>query len=97
MMSKHTPGPWFCERSKDSWFIRPSLDAPAVTQATVAVTMSGVYDLETTKANVALICAAPALLEACESALAMVEYHPDMFGAEQVLRAAIVAARGEPE
>ena len=79
-MSKHTPGPWHADHEEAPTAIRAK-DGPAICH---------VYDSQ----NVALIAAAPYMLEALDE----IQHMPGIAGhARNLARAGIIKAKGETE
>ena len=77
MSAKHTPGPWTIDEQVHIRAPHPN-HAPGISIA--RMTCFGSHDVHMSKeANARLICAAPDLLSACHSALALLE-NPDADG-----------------
>ena len=90
----HTPGPWRYRGSLGPQS-NPHLLGPHVIESATGIQIAILngWRSELSEANASLIAAAPALLEALETAFAMrVTNHPEW---EAKARAAIKAAKGE--
>lgn len=101
MTTEHTPGPFFCDEGKGSWFIRTAPDAPAIAQCVLLV-FGPTWNqraYEETQANARLFTAAPDLLAACEAELRvydgmdMATLMPKTIARIEALRAAVAKAR----
>lgn len=85
-MSKHTPGPWHIDGSKQ--------EGLTVRNGQAAVAVIPGYGVGQRMEDARLIAAAPELLEALKFAQSIIG-HPDDVGS-QMIAAAITKATGEP-
>ncbi len=91
-MSKHTPGPWFCENGDNRWTIWDDEGMACICDVHAGI------EPDPSEANARLIAAAPDLLAACEAlarsfdAVTYAAWTPEMHAAV----AAIAKAKGEP-
>lgn len=110
MSSKHTPGPWYAGRPDmqtvvdgvgSKWIYGPE-DSGVGGYVAVASGLAS-DDWGVIMANACLIAAAPDLLEACEAALANLDYLREQWGFHASremtgkLRAAVAKANGETD
>jgi hypothetical protein len=92
-MSKHTPGPWSNMGAHVlASMVSTTLQSGRRVRFRVAALKDG--DIDTVKANTALIAAAPDLLAALHAAAKMLEFHDAKCKALKLARAAIAKAEG---
>lgn len=103
--SRHTPGPWKLSNDAQGPCIvmHPTLEGVAIASLTnIHEPVNGFVEIEAAgaperTANARLIAAAPELLAACETMLALIGPHDTgLASAANLMRAAIAKAKGEP-